>query len=174
MPRIKFLKIIDESLLPAVIVISAKVFGLLLANFYLGNSFTLSLNSLSLTGYLPENYGETQFLNSVSDGMMLLAIVIGFSWVLIKAHHFHESHIHPVLATRLSKKGWGHLISDSYEIYHQSLVWSSLLWFNLFLILLRFSLGLIFFWVLAATLLAVVTLTYLLWEDVRRELSFSK
>lgn len=170
MPRFQFLKILDESILPGVVTVAAKLLGLFLANFYLSSPVKIDLVGLFFIN-LQSSSSETTFINSLSASFMMLAIVIGFGWVIIKAHHFHDSHIHPVTAAKLAKRGWAHLIQDSYEIYHQALVWFSLLWFNVIAIGVETALGTVYVWVSVSSILTALIFTYLLWEDVKKELA---
>lgn len=168
MPHFSIIKFFDEALLPVVLVFGAKLFGVIVVNLFLQTSTGFDL--LGSLFWQVTDHSETVFINSISSTFMFLALVVGFGWVVIKAHHFHDTHIHPVEAAKLHKKGWGHLIQDSYEIYHQAVIWFALLWFSFLLILTQSTFGIIYPWLVFIALIVTVSLTLLLWIDVKKEL----
>ncbi len=124
------IKLIDEALIPAIALIVAKMVGLFLSAQLLHLSFTVKNASLLLV--LP----KVQFLNiqdyilaeNYSNLAMFATAAVGTIFVLVRAHFFHQSHIHPNLQARLASLNLESLIASSYHLYHQALIWITFLW----------------------------------------------
>jgi hypothetical protein len=168
-------KLFDEAILPAFLVVGAKIGGVLLVTKIFNLDFALvrsSFFNLPLVGYY--NSSSLTVVNTVSSVAMVLMITLGLGWVLIKAHHFHASHIHPKVAAKLNQKGLESLIQDSFEIYHQALVWLALLWFTFFLSLIQFYYGVFDLWAILTLLAAGIILSTIFIWDIKREVDLSE
>ncbi len=64
---------------------------------------------------------------------MFITPAAGTLMVLIKAHFLHTTHIQPKLQARLTRLNLVNLISPSYDIYHQAVIWLIFLWLTVFL-----------------------------------------
>lgn len=170
--RLSLVKLIDEAILPAFLVVGTKVISFLFLGLALGLniSFPTDLYSFtSLSNTLLEKPIILMKVSSISSLFTLLMILFGFGWVVIKAHHFHASHIHPKWQQLFSRSGWEHLIKDSQEIYHQGLVWLTLSWSFFFYCLISTFVGLTFWWLPLLVTAVVFSLTMLMIEDIIRE-----
>lgn len=164
------LKLLDESIVPAVVLIAAKVLGLALANYL--NSIPYSLQPGG--GVLPwtvvySSTAEAGLANTVSNLVMYLVVLAGFSAVLFRAHVLHASHITPKLTARLVRWRLEHFIGQTFDIYHQALVWLSFLWLTTVIIFI-YALGGGSVWLTLLTLLLSFTATYLYVKDIEIEL----
>ncbi|MCL5412010.1 MAG: hypothetical protein M1150_04765 [Patescibacteria group bacterium] len=169
------LKIIDEAILPAFLVVGAKIGGVLIVTKLFALDFTLtqsSFFSIPLIGYSSSD--SLTVVNTVSSILTTMMVMLGLGWVLIKAHHFHASHIHPKLATKLAQNGLENLIQDSFEIYHQALVWLSLLWFTFFLSVTQFYYGVLAAWAVIAILAFGLILSLIFILDVKKEIDLGE
>src|SRR3989344_3113539 len=118
-------KLIDEAIIPAVALICGKMLGLLAASYFLNLSFTI--NSTGLLGALPSVQFSTLhdyiLAENSSNLAMFLVAALGTIYVLVRAHFFHESHIHPVLHAKLVSLNLESLIAPSYHLYHAAAIW---------------------------------------------------
>lgn len=123
-------KLIDEAIMPAMLLIIAKLSGLFLSAYFLNLDFTFAQKSflyilpaltfVNSAGYtIAENY---------SNLAMFLATAAGTIYILVRAHFFHQSHIHPGLSVKLHKLNLQSLISPTYHLYHQAAIWLLFLW----------------------------------------------
>ncbi|HEY5600656.1 MAG TPA: hypothetical protein VIK81_01060 [Patescibacteria group bacterium] len=118
-------KLIDEAIVPAVLIICAKLVGLFAANYIFVTDWKVVPGSV--LGFLPKisylNYQAYYLANTYSNAIMLIVVTLGVSIVVVKAHFFHSSHISPKLAGILSRLRLSSLVSDTYGLYHQSAIW---------------------------------------------------
>lgn len=171
------LKLFDEAILPAFLVVGTKVISFLLLAIFLDlklPSFSDLPSILFLTTWVSVDYAKFVQVSSVSSMFTFLVLLIFFGWVIIKAHHFHDSHLSPRDQQKLIRSGWEHLVESSHEIYHQALVWITLTWFFFFYVLVSTYLGLTSWWVPFLGTAVVFSLTMMMVEDVINEFKISK
>ena len=124
------IKLIDEAILPALLLILAKGVGLFATIVFFNLPFTLEYRSIfgllpsfrfaTLQGYITaENY---------SNLAMFCVVAAGAIVVILKAHFLHESHISPRLHARLISLNLERLAQSSYHLYHQAAIWLVFLW----------------------------------------------
>jgi hypothetical protein len=124
-------KLLDESILPAVVIIAAKVLGLVLINFIAGLPYTIQVGgSILPVTVVYASAAEAETANTFSNLVMELIVLLGFAVILFRAHFLHESHVPPKLSSRLVQLKLEHFILSSFEIYHQALIWLSFLWLS--------------------------------------------
>jgi hypothetical protein len=163
-------KLLDESIVPAAIIIAGKVVGLALANYSSNLSYSLEPGGSILPWTVVYNSpAEAQMANTASNLVMFLVVLAGFSFVLFRAHYLHSSHIPPKLSGELAKMRLEHFVADTFEIYHQALVWLSFLWITTAIIFIYGLGGGSVSAVLLAFLLSFAA-TYLFTKDVEIEL----
>src|SRR2546429_3978903 len=123
------IKVLDEAIVPAVILIAAKVLGLALANLLGGYAYTIQSGySILPWTVVYSSSAEALSANDYSNIFMFVVVLTGFSWVLIKAHFLHDTHLPPRFAGKLAKLRLLHFVQTTFEIYHQAVVWLSFLW----------------------------------------------
>lgn len=124
------IKLIDEAIIPAVILIVVKMLAVLAVVYVLHLEFTVA--SFKIFHLLPTvNFkNSTDYITSenYSNLAMFLTAAAGTLMVLIKAHFFHSSHIGPRFQAKLVRLNLENLISPSYHIYHQAVIWLIFLW----------------------------------------------
>lgn len=168
------LKLIDEAIIPALLVFGAKLVGLAVANYWHDLSWEIAEDAslLSLVSYR----SEEAFLqaNTLSNAFVLGAILIGFLWVLIRAHAFHGSHISPRLSVSLVQKKLTGLVVHSWELYHQAVIWLAFLWLALILFSIQSIYGVNEWWVVIAGTALALLFSWLLIMDVEKEIEIRK
>lgn len=163
-------KLLDEAILPAVMIIAGKVIGLFLANSLNSLPYSLQSGGSILPWTVVYNSpAEAATANTISNLFMYLVVLAGFSVVLFRAHYLHSSHIPPKLSGRLVRLKLENFIADTFEIYHQALVWLSFLWITTVIVFIyalggdSISVGLIAF-------LFSFAATYVYTKDIEIEL----
>lgn len=163
-------KLLDESIVPAAIIILGKVLGLVLANIV--NAIPYSIQpggSILPWTVVYSSAAEATTANTFSNFVMFLVVLAGFSVVLFRAHFLHSTHIPPRLRGKLARLKLENFIADTFEIYHQALVWLSFLWLTNLIIFIyalgggSISLGIIAF-------LLSFAATYIYTKDIEIEL----
>lgn len=163
------LRLIDEAILPAVLIILSKLVSLAALIRALGYSWRLTA-----TGSFPVLQLGTQkqllAVNSYSNLLTFLVVAIGLVWILAKAYHFHDSHVTPTMTLRLLSWNLTGLLSDSSEIYSQAIVWLSYAWLLFLLMVLQSMVGLQFVWLTVAVFVVNILLTWLFIHDLEEEI----
>lgn len=129
------IKLIDEAIVPAVILIVVKMLAVLVTSYLMHFEFTVT--SFQIFHILP----SVSFKNSMdyitaeeySNLAMFTTASLGTLMVLIKAHFLHNTHIQPKLQAKLIRLNLENLIAPSYHIYHQAVIWLMFLWLTVFL-----------------------------------------
>lgn len=162
-------KLIDEALIPAIILIAAKILGVTFVNYFYSLSWFFQGSAITY-----KTMREFLLANSYSNLVMYSVILFGLSWVLIRAHYLHETHVHPKLAAQLARWNLAHLVEGTFEIYHEALVWISYLWLTTLLFGVESYFGLSYLWVFGLSLLFACVATVLFVADVEKEFGFTK
>ena len=156
------LKLIDEAILPAVIVVAGKILGIALLNPKFGLPFTLNLGTLS--------EGNINLVNAYSNLFSYGGVIIGLSFILIRSFFFHDTHISPQVTIRLYRFNLTSIIETTYELFHQAIVWLSYLWLLTILFILQAYWGLTPWNISLGTLAVTVVFSCLFAIDVDREI----
>ena len=168
------LKLIDEAIIPALLVFGSKLVGLVVANYW----YDLSWQAPSGHSLFPlMRYGSPEafnLANNFSNAVMLAVVFVGFVWVLIRAHTFHESHVSPRLSIKLVNLEMTGLVVNSWEIYHQAVVWLAYVWLTLLLLAGEALLGAGPWWLVLLGGMVAVLFSWLFVVDVEREVEIRK
>lgn len=168
--RISLLKLIDVSILPAILVFCFNYLGVVLSTYLFNLNWSQGQNDfLPLPLVIQSDIENRLLVNSFSQVFMSIGLVLGLAWFLIQAHHFHETHLPPSFASKLERNGLSLLVVDSFTIFHRSFVWLALLWLIAFLSLFEAYMGEVFLWVSVVLLTISAALTYVLARDLLRE-----
>jgi len=169
-------KLIDEGVVPAILLILAKMGGLLFAVFFFHLSFTLkvggvlkilpTLDFVNTQGYITaENY---------SNLAMFLTSSLGTTFVLIRAHFFHESHIHPQVQSKLHKLNLQNIIQPTYHLYHQAAIWLLFLWLTTAYLIVSAFLKITYVQITVIAFIVSANFSWLFAIDVEKEIEISQ
>lgn len=166
-------KLIDEAVVPALLVFAAKLLGLVGANIWLNLSWDPTDSTiLPLFSYRsPEAF---IIANSWSNVVVLVVIISGLLSVLVRAHVFHVSHISPQLSASLIRHQLTSLAVKSWDVYHQAVVWLAYLWLAVLLFSIQAIYGVSWWWISVVGTMLALGLTWLLIVDVERELEIER
>ena len=165
------IKIIDYAVLPALLMVFGKIFGVFLVSQVLG--IKISINEyadsfLSISPLVSEN--ELMAITSYSD-LIMYAFVAGiFSIVLIQAVFLHNTHTKPTLVVKLADANMLKLIQNSYDIYHSAFIHLLFLWIVTAVILVNGFLGKTYIWITLITMVASIIFTTILLQDIYKEI----
>lgn len=165
-------KLIDEAIIPAIVLVVAKILGVLLVSRIKNLVFEISFKSrfLPLPTLVFSSYQDYVTVNSYSNLIMLIVISLGLIWILLKANLFHNTHISPRLSAHLARLRLSHLIPTTFEAYHQALVWYGFAWFTMILMAFYAYLGLAYKSFALIAFLVILNLTWFFIFDVEREI----
>ncbi len=156
------LKLIDTAILPALAIVAGKLLGMALVSSRLGVPFTLNLKSL------PPATSST--LNTYSNLFAYGVLALGILLILARSYFFHSSHISPQVTIKLHTLNLASIISTTYELFHQAIIWMSYLWLLTLLFLLQAYWELVSPQMAGAVLATTVTLSFFFIHDVDREI----
>ncbi len=169
------IKLVDYSILPAALLVVGKFLGLFVAvNFF---SLDWGVESIpnSVFSVRPLFYSEDILLaSSYSDLIMFLILVTVYSFIVLQAVLFHNTHISPTVLARLANNNLLGLVKGTFEIYHKAAIWTVFLWLANVLIFLNVALGKTYLWITAFTIITSVVLTVMLIRDASQEIELSK
>jgi len=159
-------RLIDQAILPATILIAAKILSLILLN----EKFNLDWQ-VGTSGIIYSSKQDFIFANSYSSLFMYLAISVGLILLIIKATRWHATHIKPSLAAKFHEKNLDFLITDSVDIYVKSTIWISYAWLTTALMFIQNFYGLLIPWVSYTALSMSIIFTVLIIMDVEKEIN---
>lgn len=170
------LKLIDEAVIPAMILIVAKVTGLFMVNYIFKMDISVSprgfLNLLpNITYTNPNDYITAENYSNIA---MFVAVSIGVLIVTIKAHFFHQSHISPKFYQKLAQLNLEKLVSASFHLYHQALIWLIFLWLVTALIVLSTLSKIMYPQISAIAVIIALNFTWVLAFDVQKEIEIAR
>ncbi len=163
------LQLIKEAFLPALIIIAAKLSGVVLSLYYFQIEWQPQTKYLipQLTLYSTQDFIR---VSSWSNFGVILSLWLGLGWILVKAHLLHETHITPKLTLSLINLRLKSLISNTFDLSHQALVWLAYLWLLLLFFAVEVYFG-IFYWQLyLISLGGGIILSWFFIVDLEREI----
>ncbi len=158
-------KLVDEAILPAIVLVAVRIASVIFFGNYFGFGVTISG-----AGFVYENTEGFLLINSYSTLAMTCVIAVGLLYVLIKSYIFHDSHIHPRVSAKLFSLRLSSFIQASFDVYSQGAVWLSYSYLMFLASGAMWYLGLVFNWVFYAALALALIGTYFLVLDVEKEL----
>lgn len=163
------IKLIDQAIVPAVLLITVKIVSVVLLCRYFGVNFTLES-----PGFVFTNTQEFLFINSYSTFAMVVALAVGILYTLLKSLAFHDSHITPGLTARLFSLRLSSFIQNSFDLYSQGTIWLSYLYLLLLVCAVMVVYKVLYPWVFLTTLALTIISTVVLVLDIEQELDLSK
>lgn len=169
-------KLLDEAIVPAVALIIGKMIGLLAVAYFFHLSFTLDTNSF--LKFLPSiSFRDTSsyiLAENYSNLAMFMAAAFGTLLVTVRAHFFHQSHIHPRLHAQMVKLNLEKLIAPSYHLYHQAAIWLTYLWLSVGFLIISSLLGITFLPITVVAFIVATNFTWVFALDVQKEVEISR
>ncbi len=169
-------KLIDEAVIPAVVLIIAKILGIYLVNYLLKVDYNINPNGFlnilpSITYTSPNDYIVAE---NYSNLAMFVAVALGTLVVTVKAHFLHESHISPRLHQKLVKLNLEKFISTSFHLYHQAFIWLVFLWLVTIFLITATLAEIIYPQVSAIAVIIALNFSWILAVDVQKEIEIAR
>jgi hypothetical protein len=165
-----FIKFVDNSLLPASIMVIGKFLGVILTNKLFSIPWSVQEYSDSLFSFGTVAKAEDiSKISSYSDLVMYIFISTLFLVNVVRAIYFHNTHIKPNLILKLANSNLLKLVTSSYEIYHAGFAALLFLWTSVILIWVNVFSDKTYLWVGIVTLFFTIALSIVLLNDVYRE-----
>lgn len=169
-------KLIDEAIIPALTLIVAKMVGLYATSLILKLPFEIKargfLNILPAVSF--SNITDYQLAENYSNVAMLTVAALGTIFVLVRAHFFHESHIHPKLHAKLVRLNLESLIAPSYHLYHQAAIWLIFLWFTVGYLVLSSILGITYMQIAIIAFILAANFSWIFMLDIEKEVEINR
>lgn len=170
------IKLIDEAIIPAIVLILAKMIGILASSYFFNLTFEIkngsflyflpSIRFLTVKDYiLAENY---------SNFTMVLAATLGTLLILIRLHFLHGSHIHPKLQFKLASLSLEKIISPSYHLYHQAAVWLIFLWLTVAFLVVSTIFKITYLPLSLTAVFVALNCTWITLLDIENEIEIAK
>lgn len=163
------IKLIDQSVVPAIMLLTARLVSVVLISNHLGIPY--SVGSSGFTFLSPEDY---LIVNSYSLFVMLIALALGLAYILVKSIVFHSSHINPSSTAKVFSLKLSHLIQNSFDLYSQGAIWLSYLYLLVLVSGIMALFNLLFPWVFYFGLVISVGITLLFVLDIEREMELEE
>ncbi len=163
------IKLIDQAIIPAVVLLSARIISMSLLAMYFEVPFEITKR-----GFIFE--GKEQYMQINSYSLLVMAIVLGISlaFFLLRAHVFHDTHITPKLTASLFSLRMQGLVQNSLDLYTKGAIWISYAYLMTIVTGALSLYSLIYPFVFYTTLAISIIATILFVSDVENELKSSK
>lgn len=162
-------KLIDEAILPGLVLVLGKFLGVVLVAKIISAEFKLISGEFFFPSFSFSNFSAYYTVNSFSNLAMYVGVGLGCAAILVRAHFFHSSHITPKMHIRLLKLGLTGLIAETYQLYHQAAVWLIFLWLATILILVQSFFGLTSAAIAIISFLITLNFSWFLVADIEQE-----
>lgn len=170
------IKLIDEAIIPALLLIVSKIVGLFLVNYFLNLAF--EINYRGFLNFLPSiSYLSTQnyiLAENYSNLAMLASCAAGTLYIIAKAHFLHDSHIAPKLQQKLATLNLEKLISTNLRLYHQAAIWLLFLWLITGFLTISTIFGVTYWQITALSAFIAVNSSWLIFVDIQKEIEIAR
>lgn len=169
----KFLiKLVDEAVFPAAMIIAAKAIGVAIVNLSLGLSWSIDtvFNSFLSPHLIYGSYEEAIAVASYSNLIMYIAVFIGMGVIVAKAFYLHDSHVSPQMVLKLAKMDLLSMLGSSFQIYHQALIWFGFQLLTTIFIVVNYMQGMTYGWITVAVVAVTLVTFWMLVKDIDLEL----
>lgn len=113
-------KLIDQAILPAIVLLATRIISISLLSLYFEIPFELTSK-----GFVFEDKSQYIQINSFSLLIMTAVMALGLLFFLIKAYVFHETHITPKLTATIFSLRMQGLVQSSLDLYTKGAIWIS-------------------------------------------------
>lgn len=169
------IKLVDIALIPAALMVIGKLVGLWVTISLFELPWALRQTPDSIFSVRPVLAGDDIIIaSSYSDLFMYLLLSFGFTFVLIRATHFHDTHISPNLLIRLVNNNLLGLVKSSFDIYHSASVWLIFIWIANLVVFINTILDKTYSWIFWTVFICNIIFTALLLQDVYREIDINR
>lgn len=169
----KFLiKLVDEAIFPAAMIIAAKAIGVMIVNIVLGLSWSIDtvFKSILSPRLIYASHEEALAVASYSNLIMYIAVFVGMGVIIVKAFYLHDSHISPQMVLKLAKMDLLEMVGSSFQLYHQALIWFGFQVLTTVFVTVNYLQGMTYGWVVVVAIVITLTTFWMLIKDIDLEL----
>lgn len=159
------IKLVDQAIVPALLLIVVRVASVTLIAQYNGIPF-----ELTSSGFTFNSQTDYILINSYSTFAMILVISLGLLYSLLKAYVTHSTHISPVMTAKLFSMRLSSFIQSSFDIYSQGSIWLSYSYLLVMVSGVFAFFGFMYTWVFITSLVLTLLCTVLFILDIEEEL----
>ena len=143
MKKVALLKSIDEVILPLVLLLGSRYFGVFLYALIAPFQFTVSSNFDLASLPFIKCGGSSNLIaaNSFSWGLTAAVLGLTFGFIAFRNLYLHEDWLHPKQATYLHRNKMNHFIVNSREAFHQGISWGVVVLISMLLSVADFVTG---------------------------------
>jgi hypothetical protein len=163
------IKLIDEAIIPAILLLATRLVSVVLISTHLEIPYSVGPSGFTFPG--PAEY---VLINSYSIIAMLVVLSLGLGYILLKSLAFHSSHIDPKSTAKVFSLRLSHLIQNSFDLYSQGAIWVSYLYLITIVAGIMSLFGLLFSWVFYIALFLCVGVTLLFVLDIEKEVELGE
>lgn len=168
---VSFKKLFKSSLLPASVLVLAKIFAFWLMVMSLNIPWTINLDASNFLGVYPLiNDNSLIRATSYMDLIFIWIVLLGLVYYLFVALIFHSSHVHPKVLTKLVKYNLTHLLKSNFNLYHEIIAWLLFAWVANILVLINSVAGRSFIGIPTFSICFTAFLTVVFFKDACNEL----
>jgi hypothetical protein len=166
--------LVDIAILPAALLICAKVIGIWGLNSLLGLNWGVqtvsdSFFTLALTY---DRLEDVTLIISYSNLFMFITVIAGCMLVTSKSLLFNHRKASPYFVLKLAKYDLLHLLKSSLHVYKEAFVWGFFLIVTTVYILISFITGQTYGWVAGLSLVFCLTYLWITIETIEQEILF--
>lgn len=161
-------KLIDQSIVPAILLLSVRIVSVVLVSNNLGIQYSVGASGFEFT-----SQSDYVLINSYSTLFMVGALALGLFYIIIKSLVFHDTHISPRLTAKLFSLRLPAFIQNSFELFSQGVVWLSYIFLITLVSGMMSLFDLMYSWVFYVSLIVCVVATSIIVLDVEREVRLS-
>ena len=162
-------RLIDQAIVPAILLLTVRIVSVIFISNYYDIEFTLSMSGFSFNN--SDNY---LLVNSYSTFSMVVTLTVGLFYILMKSYIFHESHIKPHITAKMFSLRLSSFIQSTFDLYSQGAIWLSYSYLIMIISGVMIVFGLMYSWVFYVSFVLCILSTILLVLDVENELATSK
>lgn len=164
-------RIIDKSILPASLMVVAKFVGMAIAVNYFDVVWYINYGNGLFDVYPVVDSSSLVLVSSISDIVLLICILAGYSYFVLQAVLFHDTHINPKTVARLVKMNMLSIINNSSKIYFSAGVWGIFSLMSIILVLINIFLNRTYWWIGLIGVIVFIANSIFLVRDIEDEIS---
>ena len=164
------IKLIESSIFPAALLVVGKVIGLYLVIRLNGLEWQVNFVNNTIFSVFPVVFGKDLLIvSSYSDLIMLILVLSGFVFMVVRALYFHNTHIDPRTVVKLANLNFMGLIKGSFKIYTGASIWFIFSFLAEILTIVNMVMGKTYMWVAIFGAVVIIILTVVLIRDIEVE-----
>jgi hypothetical protein len=144
-------KLIDQSLVPAILLVCLRISSLVFFSYLFNFPFLITME-----GFVFNSEEQFALLNSYSVLTIILVFFVVLMFIVLKSFILHDSHINPTLTYKILKMDLDNLVQNSYDLYSKGVVWLMYAYLITFVAIIMTVTGYLFSWI--AILSGILTL----------------